>query len=762
MLRPSENSAEPTAKSTRTLELVIEGMSCAGCSAKIEKHLRTLPGVPHANVNFANRIATLTIDGTAANPASVCAAIRAIGFAASAQDDLNQQLSRQRAADAVQLQSLQRAFFLAAACTLPVFILDMSGFGTHPTVRYLFFVLAGVVQFGPGWRFYRTGIPALLRGAPDMNSLVALGTSAAFFFSTVVTFAPQWVHESGRHVYFEASAVIITLVLLGRFLELRARGRAGEAIEKLMALQPQQVRRLQRPDFTAEESVPLAVIQTGDRLRILAGERIPVDAVIQSGESRVDESMLTGEPVPVLRTTGDKVFAGTLNQNGTLVVEAAEVGESTVLAGIVKMVLQAQSVKLPIQQLVDKVTLKFVPAVIALAVIAFAAWMLLPAEPSLNKALLTAVTVLIIACPCAMGLATPLSIMVATGSAAKSGVWFRRGDALQSLSECKFIAVDKTGTLTQGHPKVVALQSFAPTTEDELIGLSASLEQNSTHPLAAALINCAGERGITLTPHVSANTVAGYGIESEGGPAEDRLRVGSLRWLTQQAGPVPAEMADNIASWQSKAYTLVGATRGKDWLGIFAIADPIRASAPQAVRDWQQSGRKVVLITGDQPQTAEAVARQLGMDDVRAQVLPAQKADVVSELQQQGKTLFIGDGLNDAPALASADVSIAIGSGTDVAIHAAEVVLMNNDLNKVTYAMRLSAATLRNIRQNLVWAFGYNITLLPVAAGVIYPVTGILLSPMLAAGAMAASSVCVVFNALRLRHFLAEDTRSDN
>lgn len=733
------------------LTLSVIGMSCAGCSAKIERTLNGTVGVERAVVNFANRTAKVRLHSDGCGVQEVLATIRRLGFDATVQDSLAADMQQQRDRDTQELATLRRAFFVALVFTVPVFVLDMGGFAEEQEIRYLLFALAGVVQLGPGWRFYRTGVPALLRGTPDMNSLVFLGTTAAFVFSTVVTFAPQWIPESGRHVYFEASAVIITLVLLGRFLELKARGRAGEAIEQLLALQPQTARRLAVDG--SDNTVPLADIRVGDRIRIIAGERIPVDSTVVSGSSYVDESMLTGEPTPVSKTAGAEVFAGTLNSNGTLIVQATGVGEQTVLAGIVKLVQDAQSVKLPIQQLVDRVTLWFVPTVLGLAAAAFALWWFLPAEPELSKSILTAVTVLIIACPCAMGLATPLSIMVATGTGARNGVWFRRGDALQTLSEAKIVAVDKTGTLTEGHPAVVDCWTVHPElTTAELLRKAAWLEQSSEHPLAGAIVRAAKDRQLDPGIAPQALTIPGRGIAMQVDEAgADMLRVGSIPWLSEFAGPLPVSAEAKVPEWEAGAATVVGVVEGERWLGVLAIADRLRDSAVGAVRALQGSGRRVIMITGDRIGTANAVAAKLGLDGVHAEAMPSGKADLVDSLKRQGKVVFVGDGMNDAPALAVADVGIAIGSGTDVAVHAAEVVLMGHDLNKAAFAIALSGKTLRNIRQNLFWAFAYNITLLPVAAGALYPMTGLLLSPMLAAGAMTASSICVVLNALRLR-----------
>ncbi|MDX9873752.1 MAG: copper-translocating P-type ATPase, partial [Spongiibacteraceae bacterium] len=618
-------------------------------------------------------------------------------------------------------------------------------------LHYLYFVLATAVQFGPGLRFYRTGGPALLRGAPDMNSLVALGTSAAWGYSVVATFIPDVLPPGAAHVYFEAAAMVTTLVLVGRYLEAAARGRTGEAIRRLVNLQPPVATRV---IDGREESVPVADIRHSDLLRVRPGERLPVDGVIEDGHSFVDESMITGEPAPVAKRAGDEVVGGTVNGNGTLLMRATRIGSETVLARIIEMVRQAQGAKLPIQALANRVTAIFVPVVLVCAALTFALWLLLGPTPALAFALVNAVAVLIIACPCSMGLATPTSIMVGTGRAAELGVLFRRGDALQSLQEVTTVAFDKTGTLTLGRPALTALIPVAGVSEATALRLAAAAEQHSEHPIAKALVAAAREQQLILPPADQFVSDPGRGVTAQ--VEGQRVAVGSER-LMAQLGVDVSTLQDKVAELAATGSTALFVAADDTTLAVVAIADPIRPEAPAALAALRQLGVRIAMVTGDNHHTAKAIAAQLGIDEVAAEVLPAGKVEEVRKLQQAGtKVAFVGDGINDAPALAQADVGIAVGSGTDVAIEAADVVLMSSDLTHVAAAAGISRATITNIRQNLFWAFAYNAALIPVAAGVLYPAFGVLLSPVMAAVAMAASSLCVVGNALRLRRWQPE------
>ena len=743
----------PVAQSDITLE--IEGMHCASCVGKIERALNNLSGVVEARVNLTSENAHVRSLAGLVAPRDLEAAVAGVGYTARATgksqgDDREAEREAQRG-------QLKRAMIIAAAFTLPIFLLDMGGHLIPPfhhwldetigrqNLYLLFFVLATVVQFGPGLRFYKQGWPTLWRGAPDMNSLVMLGTSAAWAYSVVATFAPGVLPEGTAHVYFEASAVIITLVLVGRYLEALAKGRTSEAIKRLMNLQAKTAR-VVRDDKTVE--VAIDEVQPGDIVRVRPGERIPVDGEVLEGRSHVDESMITGEPVPVMKTAGDEVVGGTVNDSGSFDFRAARVGGDTVLAQIIRMVEQAQGAKLPIQALVDRVTQVFVPIVIAVALLTFATWMIFGPVPALSLALVNAVAVLIIACPCAMGLATPTSIMVGTGRAAEMGVLFRRGEALQQMRETQVVALDKTGTLTEGGPALTDIVVAEGFEEDRLLGLVASVESRSEHPIAKAIVQAAQSRRVAVPDCEDFDTHTGQGLE--GTVDGHRVRIGALHYMKAE-GLDPAPFQSRANELAEAARTPVYVAIDDQVAGLVAVADPIKPTTAEAIQSLHALGMETVMITGDDQRTAEAVAREVGIARVIAGVLPQGKVDAVSELQKEGRSVaFVGDGINDAPALAQAEIGIAIGSGTDIAMESAEVVLMSDDVRGVATAFRLSRATLRNIRQNLFWAFAYNSALIPVAAGVLYPI-GILLNPMFAALAMSASSVCVLSNALRLR-----------
>ncbi|MGP7733773.1 heavy metal translocating P-type ATPase [Oceanimonas smirnovii] len=743
---------------TEQAELVIGGMSCASCTGRIEKVLSRLPGVLSARVNLAAERAYVEWLAGSQDISALTAAVEKAGFSAEAADDApaaDEGHGRER-----ERHSLKRSLIMAAVLTLPVFVLEMGAHfvpGMHEWINATLgqalnwriqFVLASLVLFGPGLLFLKKGLPALLRGAPEMNSLVALGGLAAWGYSTVATFAGHWLPAGSRQVYFEAAAVIVTLILLGRFLEARAKGRTGEAIEKLLGLQAPTAR-VERNGST--EEVPLERVRVKDKVRVRPGERIPVDGTVVDGASWVDESMLTGEPDPVEKQKGSEVTGGTVNNKGSLLVEVTQVGKETRLSQIIRMVEQAQGAKLPIQALVDKVTGVFVPVVMTLSLLTFVLWWWLGPAPALSFALVNAVAVLIIACPCAMGLATPTSIMVGTGRAAELGVLFRKGEALQALRGVKVIAFDKTGTLTEGKPELTDLQVSDGLDKDTVLAQIAAVEQRSEHPIAEALLMAAKERKLNLPEVSEFDTVTGMGVKAKIDGV--RVEVGADRYLKSLDMDLSV-FADTAHKLADEGKTpLYAAIDGKP-AAILAVADRIKEGTADAITALHEQGLKVAMITGDNKGTAEAIASQLGIDAVEAEVMPDGKVKALEHLRQQhGTVAFVGDGINDAPALAAADVGLAIGTGTDIAIEAADVVLMRGDLRAVPQALAISHATLRNIRQNLFWAFAYNVCLIPVAAGVLYPAFGLLLSPMLAAGAMALSSVFVVSNALRLKRF---------
>ena len=748
--------------SESNVELKIDGMTCASCVNRVEKALGRVPGVVEASVNLATERASIRYLGDAGIVDRLVGAVEQTGYEAKPIRREDGQADREQEAREAEMSGLRRAVLVAVILTLPVFALEM---GSHfiPTVHdwvmgtlghrnswYLQLALTTLVLFGPGGRFFRKGIPALLRGSPDMNSLVVLGTSAAYAYSVVATFLPGLLPEAMDNVYYEAAAVIVALILIGRFLEAKAKGRTSEAIKRLMGLQAKTAR-VVRDGATLE--VPLDQVLAGDLVQVRPGEKIPVDGNVVEGSSFVDESMITGEPVPVEKSSGREVVGGTINRTGSFTFQATRIGADTVLAQIIRMVEQAQGSKLPIQALVDRVTAWFVPAVMAAAALTFLTWLILGPDPALTFALVNAVAVLIIACPCAMGLATPTSIMVGTGRAAELGVLFRQGEALQSLKEVGIVALDKTGTLTQGRPELTDFVTAPGFSEAEALGLVAAVESRSEHPIAQAIAAAAGRRGLALPSTDGFEAVPGFGVSAlvEG----RKVDVGADRFMEKLGLPVSG-FSDIAARLGDEGKSPLYAAIDGQLAAIIAVADPVKPSTPEAIAALHALGLKVAMITGDNRKTAQAIAKRIGIDEVVAEVLPDGKVEMVKSLRQaHGPIAFVGDGINDAPALAEADIGIAIGTGTDIAIESADVVLMSGDVRGVVNAIALSKGTIRNIQQNLFWAFAYNVLLIPVAAGVLYPVNGTLLSPIFAAGAMALSSVFVLGNALRLRRFEA-------
>jgi Cu+-exporting ATPase len=719
-----------------------------------------VPGVTSAAVNLAAERATVTFLGGPDTPSRLVRAVEETGYEAEEVRSASDLAGRQGAAREAELAALRRSLLLAALITLPVFAIEMGSHvipGVHDWVMttighrtswLLQFALTTVVLLGPGLRFYRKGLPALARGAPDMNSLVAIGTLAAYGYSLVATFAPGLLPAGTGYVYYEAAAVIVTLVLLGRYLEARAKGRTSEAIKRLMSLAPKSAHVMRDGAFV---EVPLESVRAGDVVQVRPGEQVPVDGEVIDGSSFVDESMITGEPVPVAKQAGAPVVGGTVNKTGAFTVRATKVGAETVLAQIVRMVEAAQGSKLPIQGLVDRVTAWFVPAVIAAAALTFGAWMLLGPEPALTFALVNAVAVLIIACPCAMGLATPTSIMVGTGRAAELGVLFRQGEALQILRDVGVVALDKTGTLTRGRPELTDLVTTEGFAEADVLALVAAVEASSEHPIATAIVEAARLRGLVSAPVEAFQAVPGYGVSAR--VAGRLVEVGADRFM-EKRGLSVAAFDEAVARLGREGKTPLFAAIDGRLAAVVAVADAIKPSTPEAIRALQALGVEVAMVTGDNRRTAQAIAARLGIDTVVAEVLPDAKVAAVERLRASGRSVaYVGDGINDAPALAAADVGLAIGTGTDIAIESADVVLMSGDLRGVVNAIALSQATIRNIEQNLFWAFAYNVLLIPVAAGILYPFNGMLLSPMVAAGAMALSSVFVLVNALRLRGF---------
>ncbi|RRH74545.1 copper-translocating P-type ATPase [Falsigemmobacter faecalis] len=738
-------------------ELSIEGMTCASCVGRVERALAGVKGVRSAHVNLATERAT--VEGTA-SPEDLVKAVENAGYDAALIGDTGAAEAEASARKDAERAGLKRDLLVAGILTLPVFLLEM---GSHliPAVNHLVmqtvgtqtswyfqFALTTLVLFFPGLRFYQKGFPALFRLAPDMNSMVAVGTMAAYAYSVVATFLPSLLPAGTVNVYYEAASVIVTLILLGRYLEAKAKGKTSEAIKRLVQLQARTAR-VRRSGQTVE--IAISDVAHDDIVELRPGERIPVDGEVIEGESYVDESMITGEPIPVRKTTGSTVVGGTVNQKGALALRATAVGGATVLSQIIRMVESAQGSKLPIQAMVDRVTMWFVPVVMAAAALTFLVWLVLGPEPALTFALVNGVAVLIIACPCAMGLATPTSIMVGTGRGAEMGVLFRKGEALQLLRDAKVVAVDKTGTLTEGHPALTDIAVAKGFDRDDVLARMAAVEAKSEHPVARAIVDAARKEGLAIPSVSDFASDTGYGVRAT--VNGDRIEVGADRYMIKLGLDVD-EFSDTAARLGNEGKTPLYVAIDGRLAAILAVADPIKPSTPAAIAALHDLGIKVAMITGDNRRTAEAIAAKLGIDEVVAEVLPEGKVETVRRLKAEyGSLAYVGDGINDAPALAEADVGLAIGTGTDIAIETADVVLMSGSLQGVPNAIALSKATIGNIRQNLFWAFAYNAALIPVAAGVLYPAWGILLSPVLAAGAMALSSVFVLGNALRLRRY---------
>lgn len=741
-------------KHVPTISIDIEGMTCASCVARVEKSLLKVPSVASASVNLATRRATVQLSkGTDLDP--LFKAVEKAGYKAARTPEAHHHDHGSHHHHDEDAAVLRRDVLIAGALTLPLFVLEMGGHLYMPFHMWLmsvvptqllwtlYFIATTIVLFVPGWRFFRIGLPGLLRGAPEMNSLVALGSGAAYLYSAVATFAPQVLPQGTRYVYYEAAAVIVTLILVGRLLEAMAKGRTGEAIQRLVREQAKTAR-VQRNGAIIE--LPVEQVVAGDIIIVRPGEKIAVDGEIIEGASHIDESMISGEPLPVSKTVGASVVGGTINTSGSFSFRATKIGGDTMLAQIIRMVEEAQGGKLPIQGVVDKITLWFVPGVIALAILTFAVWAVWGPEPAYTFGLVNAVAVLIIACPCAMGLATPTSIMVGTGRAAELGVLFRKSEALQQLRDAKVVAFDKTGTLTQGKPVLTDLILDDDFEHDEVLALVAAVEAKSEHPIAEAIVAAAEKNALPLGMVTDFQAHAGNGVTAR---VDGRLvSIGSQRHLKHLDF---SDFSETIERLADEGKSPVFAAVDDKLAAAIVVADTIKPSSKAVIAVLHAMGLKTVMISGDNQRTAAAIARQLGMDEVRTEVLPADKVATLKSLRTLGPVAFVGDGINDAPALAEADIGIAVGTGTDAAIESADVVLLGGDLKGVLEALTISRATMKNIWENLFWAFGYNVLLIPVAAGALFPAFGILLNPMIGAGAMALSSVFVVGNAQRLR-----------
>ncbi|HZS10933.1 MAG TPA: heavy metal translocating P-type ATPase [Nitrospirales bacterium] len=742
-----------------TVTIPIEGMSCASCVARIEHGLSAVPGVTRASVNLATEKASIDYQPGSTSPAALAETIRSLGYTPVLKTPAAGHGHVHEMEPGV--TDLTRRLIIAGVLTAAVMVLGMSEHLQLPIAPAVSFwlqlILATPVQFWAGWQFYRGAYAVARHGTTDMNTLIAVGTSAAYLYSLVATIAPGLFTAAGiaPAVYFDTSTAIITLILFGRLMEARAKGRASEAIRRLAGLQPREARVIRDG---REQDVPITEVKVGDVLIIRPGERIPVDGIARQGASAVDESMLTGESLPVDKQPGDTVVGGTVNQTGSLRIEATQVGRQTVLARIIAIVEEAQASKPAIARLADRIASYFVPAVLAIAALTFVGWLILGPPPAFTHAVINFVAVLIIACPCALGLATPTSIMVGTGKAAEHGILIRRGEALEQAGRLTTVVLDKTGTLTRGKPSVSAVVPVGDGwTVERLIEIAASAEQDSEHPVAEAIVRYAKTQRAGLPRSERFAAVPGHGVRATLPDAALTVSLGNLRLMEADGVTVSAEaqtQASNLAeNGFTPMYLAVRPVRGGEprLVGLIAVADTLADHARDAVAALKREGLRVAMLTGDNPRTARAIAAQAGIADVIAEVLPDQKAREVKRLQESGQVVaMVGDGINDAPALAQADVGIAIGTGTDIAMEAADVTLIGNDLRGVPTAIGLSRATVRNIKQNLFAAFIYNIVLIPAAA------LGYL-NPIWAAAAMALSSVSVVGNALRLRRFRAED-----
>jgi len=748
------------ATATRKSIFPVGGMTCASCVARVEQALKSAPGVISADVNLASEKATVEyLEGT--DIAELRRAVKEAGYELGAEVETLEDVAT---ATRRETGRLRKRLIIAAALAVPIFALSMfvPAFSGKP---YLLWALATPVQFWTGGRFYRGAWGALKHRTADMNTLIAVGTSAAYLYSMIAVLLPALFAAGGLepHLYFDTSAMIITLILLGRFFEARAKGQTSEAIKKLIGMQPKTALVIRNGK---EAEIPIEDVQVGDLILVRPGERVPVDGIVRRGHSTIDESMITGESIPVEKKSGDEIIGATINKTGSFRFEATKVGKDTTLARIIRLVEEAQGSKAPIQRLADIIASYFVPTVIGIATVTFIIWYLVGPTPSLTFALLNFIAVLIIACPCALGLATPTAIMVGTGKGAEYGILIRDAEALERSHQINTVLLDKTGTLTRGEPEVTDIVAAASISQEEVLKLAASAERGSEHPLGEAIVRAAAEKKLKLYPVSDFNAIPGHGIEAS--VKKKPLILGNLR-LMESKGLALNGMAKEAERLRDEGKTVMFLGWDSQVVGIIALADTLKANAREALNALHRMGIKVGMLTGDNQRTAEAIAREAGIDRVLAEVLPEHKAQEVKKLQGKGKVVaMVGDGINDAPALAQADIGIAIGTGTDVAMETGDITLISGDLTAIATAVSLSKRTMRTIKQNLFWAFAYNTALIPVAAGVLYLAFGQsgvpaglnfvlgnygFLNPILAAAAMAASSMTVVFNSLRLRSF---------
>jgi len=739
---------------TSKVEFPVTGMTCANCAANIERALnKKVSGVVAATVNFASERAAVEYIPGVATIQEMISAIEAAGYGVISPEEISEEEDAEQTARQAEIQDQTRKFIIGVVFAVPLFLLSMArdfsliGPWSHAAwVNWFFWALATPVQFYTGWDYYVNGFKSLKNKSANMDVLVAMGSSVAYFYSLALLIFPVL----GPHVYFETSAVIITLIKMGKMLESRTKGRTGGAIRKLIGLRPKTATIVEND---AEKEIPIARVQPGDRVLVRPGERIPVDGIVIEGSSSVDESMLSGEPLPVDKKAGDKVVGGTINGEGLLKFEAGAVGKDTVLAQIIRLVQEAQGSKAPIQALADKVAAVFVPAIIALAFLVFFIWWGVGGE--FVPAMIRLVAVLVIACPCALGLATPTAIMAGTGKGAEKGILFKNSEALEMATKLDTIVLDKTGTITIGKPAVVDIVPLEPECEtaEDLLKIAASVEKGSEHPLGKAIVRQAESETLDLLAPEEFKASGGKGVQAR--VNGKMVMVGKPDWF-KELGTGIESSAERIRQLQSQGKTVMVVVRENRLCGLIAVSDEIKPDSSAAIREFHDQHLKVVMLTGDNLQTAQTIGNQVHIDDIFPEVKPDEKSSKVKELQDKGERVgMVGDGINDAPALAQADVGLAIGTGTDVAIETADVILSSGSLSGVSRAIRLSRATMNTIKQNLFWAFGYNVILIPVAAGILYPFESLpnmlrQLHPILAALAMAFSSVSVVTNSLRL------------
>ncbi len=740
---------------TETVTLPVQGMTCASCVKRIEDALREKDGVIDVSVNLATERVTIKYSPTEVTLPELKKTITDAGYKVIETKTEKEFVDTERAARQKEMRDLTLSFILSGAAAAVIMVLMFFG-SSLPVVKtwpmewitYISFILATPVQFIIGWRFYRGAWAALKHGTADMNVLIAVGTSAAYFYSVVATFVPHLVMVGGKmpDTYYDTSTMIIALILLGRLLEARAKGQTSEAIRRLTGLRAKTARIVRDG---VEEDVPVEDVKVNDIIIVRPGEKIPVDGVVTEGYSSVDESMITGEPIPASKKEGDNVIGATINKTGSFKFKATKVGRDTVLSQIIKMVEEAQGTKAPIQRLADQVAAVFVPVVIGLAILTFLAWYFIGGQPLF--ALLNFISVLIIACPCAMGLATPTAIMVGTGKGAQYGILIKGGESLENAYRIDTIVLDKTGTITRGEPSLVDVVPMEGFTGADVIRYAASAEKGSEHPLGEAIVKGAKARNIPLTNATKFDAVPGKGIVAEAGGRI--VMAGNAKLMELEEVPLE-EMQKAFERLSAEGKTPMYVSVDEKPAGVVAVADTIKEGSAEAIAEFKKLGIETIMVTGDNRRTAESIAKQVGIDRVMAEVLPQDKAEVVRKLQAEGRNVaMVGDGINDAPALAQANTGIAIGTGTDIAIESSDITLMRGDLRSVVTAIRLSKATIRTIRMNLFWAFIYNIIGIPVAAGILYPWFHILLNPIIAAAAMAFSSVSVVSNSLLLNRF---------